>query len=216
MNDLVTSGAVFIPAVMPTGLKFSQIDAAVAGQVAASMKKFTDKGVEVWLRFAHEMNYYVANEGPKYPGGTPVEFAAAWKNVHAAVQGNPKVKMFWSPNSDSSSDLKQWFPGADVVDIVGMDVYPKQADATFASTYGDFYNAFSKPYDLPFVVGETGAGSSDTSAKEAWLKQLTNADYSQFPNYKSASWFEYNKEQDFHIVVDVDQSTLQQTESNFQ
>ena len=88
--------------------------------------------------------------------------------------------------------------------MVGMDDYPKQSDATFAQTYGDFYNAFSKPYGLPFVIGETGAGSSDTTAKENWLKQLANSDFSQFPNYKSASWFEYNKEQDFHVCYCTD------------
>ena len=92
MDDLISSGAVFIPAVMPTGVKFSEIDSDLAGQIAASMKKFTDKDVEVWLRFAHEVNYYV--QSGTYAGGSPDEFIAAWKNVKAAVASNPKVKMF--------------------------------------------------------------------------------------------------------------------------
>ncbi|KAL9086539.1 MAG: hypothetical protein Q9159_004129 [Coniocarpon cinnabarinum] len=213
-DDLVASGAVFIPAVMPTKVKFNQINDDLAQQIAKSMQTFTDQGVEVWLRFAHEMNYYVTDG--TYAGGSPEEFIEAWKNVHTAVQSNSKVKMFWSPNEASSSDLQAWFPGADVVDIVGMDDYPKAAAATFADTFGDFYNAFAKKYSIPFVIGETGTGSGDVTAKEHWLKELTNADYTDFPLYKMGNWFEYNKEFDFHVVLDVDQDTLGQTKSNFQ
>lgn len=149
-----------------------------------------------------------------YAGGSPEEFVEAWKNVAEACKSNDKVKMYWSPNNAKSSDLTSWFPGADYVDIVGIDIYPKPY-AKFEDTYGDFYNNFAKQYNKPFVIGETGAGSSDVPTKEDWLKQITNSDFSSFPLYKSASWFEYNKEQDFHVITDVDDSTLQQSLSNF-
>ena len=59
LSDVVASGAVFQPAVMPTlSAGFGAITPDVANQVAAVMKKFTDQGVEVWLRFGHEMNWY--------------------------------------------------------------------------------------------------------------------------------------------------------------
>ena len=55
-------------------IKFSAITPAVATQIANVLKQFTDKNVEVWLRFAHEMNYYTqdgANGGKNtYPGGS--------------------------------------------------------------------------------------------------------------------------------------------------
>ena len=212
LDDIKASGAVFIPSVMPTKVKFTQIDDNLAQQIAKSMQTFTDQGITVWLRFAHEVNWYV--QDGTYAGGTPEEFVAAWKRVAAACQSNSKVKMYWSPNNAKSADLQAWFPGADSVDIVGIDIYPKSGDATFADTYGDFYNAFAKPNNLPFVIGETAIGGSD-EAKEAWLKQLTNADYTEFPLYKSASWFEYNKEADFHILLDVSEEVREQTVSNF-
>lgn len=60
LNDVVSSGAVFQPAIMPTlAAGFNGVTPAVASQVAAVLKKFTDQGVEVWLRFGHEMNWYV-------------------------------------------------------------------------------------------------------------------------------------------------------------
>ena len=71
MSDVINSGAVFIPAIMPTGLTFSQVTDTIAQQIASVLEKFTDEGVEVWLRFAHEVNYYVtAGANPHYPGGS--------------------------------------------------------------------------------------------------------------------------------------------------
>jgi hypothetical protein len=59
-DDIIRSDAVFIPSVMPTlSSGFSGVTPEVATQVAKVMSYFTDKGVVVWLRFAHEMNWYV-------------------------------------------------------------------------------------------------------------------------------------------------------------
>lgn len=210
LNDVVNSKAVFIPAVMPTKVKFADFNAALAGQVATVLKQFTDKNVEVWLRFAHEMNYYVTDG--TYAGGSASEFVAAWKIMHGAVASNPKIKMFWSPNSASSATLQQWYPGTQYVDIVGMDVYPKSG-SSFSSVYGDFYNAFSAKTNLPFAIGETGSGADDVSSKEAWLTQITNADYSAFPNYKAGCWFEYLKGgDDFRVTQPAE---IKETMSNF-
>ena len=57
MTDVVNSGAVFVPAIMPE-IPFTQITSTVAQQILAVCEQFTNKGVEVWLRFGHEMNYY--------------------------------------------------------------------------------------------------------------------------------------------------------------
>lgn len=67
-DDVITSGAVFVPSVMPVlNSGFSGITPDVASQVATVMRKFTDKGVVVWLRFGHEMNWYVDPVGDINP-----------------------------------------------------------------------------------------------------------------------------------------------------
>lgn len=67
-EDVITSGAVFIPAVMPVlSTGFSGITPAVATQIAAVMRKFTDRGVVIWLRYAFEMNWYVNPVSEKSP-----------------------------------------------------------------------------------------------------------------------------------------------------
>lgn len=143
------------------------------------------------------------------------DFVAAWQRVHAAVASNPKILMFWSPNVDSVANLNGWFPGANYVDIVGVDDYPG-AGATFASAYGDFYNAFAKGYNKHFCIGETGvANGGSVSDKEAWVKQLANTDVSAYPCYVSTTWFEYDKGVDFRIIEGQSAATITETLSNF-
>jgi hypothetical protein len=208
-DDVVASGAVFIASVMPR-INFNQITPAIAQQVAAVMKQFTDAGVEVWLRFAHEMNWYV-KDGTYH--GSPTDFITAWKNIHAAnCAGNDKVKCFWSPNQEAVGKLAAWWPGPETVDIVGIDCYPKagsdvSGNTLFTNLYQEFYDTYSAAYDLPFAIGETGAGAG---LKEGWLKQLVSQDRARYPNYVSMSWFEYDKEADFRIVM-TDDATLKQT-----
>lgn len=59
---------------MPTGLTFAQITTDIANDIANVLNQFTSQGVEVWLRFAHEVNCYAkagcAQSGALvYPGG---------------------------------------------------------------------------------------------------------------------------------------------------
>ena len=204
MDDLKASGAIFIPSVMPT-LPLSEVTEDVATQVAASMAKFTTQGIEVWLRFAHEMNYYVT-DGTYH--GSASDFQTAWKNVAGAIQANSdtkgKVSMFWSPNNvgGQTSDLESWWPGPDTVDIVGIDIYP-DSGTSFESAYQDFHDTYAKGPDKPFAIGETGSKNSDDDSKQAWLEQVSGASaLSSLPKYVGFSWFEYNKDgTDFRVVT---------------
>jgi len=202
------SGAVFTISLQPF-IPFDQVDAS---KVAASMNNILSKGLSVvWLRFAHEMNWYIStnskNTGDiKYYGSTD-DFKTLWKNIANAVDRS-KVKMFWSPNGAVPPDTitsigTDWWPGAEYVDIVGMDNYPQQ-EQTFADAFGEFYDTYSKPNNLPFALGETGwlNGGTDDQNKY-WLGQVSSADaLARCPNYLGFSWFEYDKpsEGDFRVV----------------
>ncbi len=86
--------------------------------------------------------------------------------------------MFWSPNVDTVDVLNGWWPGANYVDIVGMDCYPNPG-ATFASAYGAFYTGFANRYRKHFCIGETGVNDGGSVAdKEAWVTQLANTNVS--------------------------------------
>ncbi|MCJ1275442.1 hypothetical protein MMC21_003245 [Puttea exsequens] len=191
---------IYITSVMPD-IPFSQVP-GIAGDIAIVMNEITEQGLTVWLRFAHEMNWYVKptsgsdGKDSQYHG-TSAEFQTAWAAVSQAVSSNPNVLMYWSPNYDPPAMLKStWYPTSGAVDNVGIDDYPK-SQMSFQSVYGSFCQTF--PY-LPFVVGETATG--DSSAKTYWLQQLSGAQArTTCPKYLGWNWFEYEKEANFDVVT---------------
>ena len=195
---------IFIASVMPQGTPFSQFTegSAVVTSIANAMTKLTAAGFTVYLRFAHEMNWYDSDEGGNIYSGSTEEFSKAWGVVSAAVKDIPGVYMYWSPNFDSNAaDLVSsgWYPTQGTVDIVGMDIYPK-GGSQFADVYQDFCQHWP---NIPFIIGETGSNNGgSTSDKNAWLKQLTDKSALQAcPNYLGFSWFEYLKRVDFRIAT---------------
>jgi beta-mannanase len=114
--------------------------------------------------------------------------------------------MFWSPNQGLDTAALYW-PGKKYVDIVGTDCYPDKDEKTkplssnaFSDCYSSFYNTYSKQYNLPFAIGETGYAGK--SGNDAWLTQLVSQDMCKYSNYIAATWFEYNKEKDFRVVME--------------
>lgn len=113
-----SASAVYMVSLQPW-VPFNQVNAKT---IAASMNTILSKGPEVvWLRLAHEMNWYISTNtlnkdtGNRYTG-TSAEFKTMWKNVAQAVHRS-KVKMFWSPNSPVYPDTVEsvgndWWPGA--------------------------------------------------------------------------------------------------------
>ena len=182
---------IMIASVQPY-IDFSAVP-AMASQFTTVMNELTSQGLTVWLRFAHEMNYYDSSAAGYQYKGTSQEFSTAWGAVSDAVKANPNVLMFWSPNAATASQLQSagWYPSSGDIDVIGIDVYSKGATQTFADAYGDFCNGFG---NIPFVIGETGSDSASAD-KTNWLQQLTSTEAkTTCPNYLGFSWFEYNKE----------------------
>ena len=125
--------------------------------------------------------------------------------------------MFWSPNlSSTAANMSAYWPGANYVDIVGVDHYIKDKTSTFASVYGSFYDTYAKGYNKHFVIGETGASVSDVALKEYWLGELAGADTKTYPCFQAATWFEYDKGVDFRLFVGQSASTQAQSLSHFE
>jgi hypothetical protein len=72
VDDIISSGAVLIASIMPTVNSWSDISPAFSKSVAGYLENtFTSKGVTVWLRYGHEVNWYTtASASPKYPQGS--------------------------------------------------------------------------------------------------------------------------------------------------
>lgn len=186
-------GAIMVPSVMPVGVKWSEVTTDLAERIGNAMKAITKQGLTVYLRFAHEMNCY-AKPGcasPEYPGGQDYAgFKQAWINVANVCKEIDGCYMMWSPNLQDLDTLKNWWPGTDHVDIIAVDYYPRSEPEVakgFEGNYDQFYNDYVKPYGKPFVLGETAYGSD---AKYDWVGEITTSDFSSYPLYKGAIWFE--------------------------
>ena len=88
------AGTVFTISLQPY-IPFNQVEVQ---NIVASMEKILEAGNQVvWLRFAHEMNWYIdtntQNTDTPYIGSTD-DFKTLWKNIATAVD-REKVKMFW-------------------------------------------------------------------------------------------------------------------------
>ncbi|GAA5845867.1 hypothetical protein JCM9279_002405 [Rhodotorula babjevae] len=181
LDDVKACGCIFQPAVMPTkgwsGLTKDDNSQALA--IAKVMKKFTDEGIEVWLRFAHEINWYLTDGTYQ---GTVEDFKEAWPIVAAAVADNPLVRMFFTPNiaGGGVSDYEKYFP-----DDLSTEMYDK-------------WCADGK---IKFAMGETGTmWVASVEERLAWLDDLTSeATAKAMPHYVGISWFNYDKEQVFYL-----------------
>lgn len=206
-------GAVYDIALQPF-IPFSEVSASA---VATSMNKILAEGPQIiWLRLAHEMNWYIdtntqnTDSTVKYHGTTD-EFKAMWQAVAKAVDRS-RVKMFWSPvgpfkAGDTVDTLDaEWFPGSEYVDIVGLDAYGETINGeqpTFEKSMGAFCGKYP---DIPVALGETGWLQGGTAAqKEYWLGQVSGKETLKVcPQYIGFSWFEYDKDGDYRIVMGSD------------
>lgn len=213
LDEIKGTGAAIIASVMPNGLSFNEVTPAIAADIAKVVRQFTDQGIEVWLRFAHEMNWYVR---PGTYRGNSTQFIKAWRTVHSAVKGIEGCMMFWCPNNAKTMDLyEEWWPGPEYVDIVGMDIYASKTTANFRNIYGGFYEAYAKKYQKHFVIPETATKPDTAELKQSWLKALASDDLSAYPCLKSISWFELRKSFDYRVVMGQGDVVMKKTMGNF-
>ncbi|KAH9815356.1 family 26 glycoside hydrolase [Melampsora americana] len=210
MEDVKACGCVFQPAVMPMGgwEGLTESDNSQAIAIAKVMKKFTDQGIPVWLRFAHEMNYY-QTDGTY--NGNAEDFKAGWAAVAAACKKiAPEVKMWWTPNVAADSSYASYAPDdMSTVDLVGIDYYPKSISTgtEFVDTMKSFHDKYAVDGRM-FAIGEIGLGYAGSKAERInWLKQIIAAK-DQLPRMINVSWFNFQKGYDYRIVDASDSGLL--------
>lgn len=206
--DVIASGAIFVPAIMPCGPTgwsgLTATDNSMALTIASVLKQFTDAGVTVWLRFAHEVNLYQSTG--LYPG-TAADFKTAWGVVAAAVASNPMVSMFFTPNyaNDNLATYTNYYPtDPTTVDIIGIDYYYAAGGPDFITVMKPFHDKYctvlnaterTSDHATIFAIGESGLGfNADINTKLNWLDSMTNsATKAALPYLAGVNWFNYAK-----------------------
>lgn len=199
--DIYASGAILEATIMPVGGwgGFTQTDTSQAKAVCNVMKRFTDAGVDVRLRFAHEVNYYVTTG--EYTPGTDMgvsAFKTAWAQVSAACKTiAPSVKMWYCPNAANLTVYEKYLPDNfnSTVQMIGVDFYPASTDLATAANYIQTVKPFHDKYSsssIPFAIAEAGTHALESTVEErvAWLQTLTSDQVkSSLPNLESVTWY---------------------------
>lgn len=199
--DIYASGAILEASIMPVGNwgGYTATDNSQAKAVCNVMKKFTDAGVEVRLRFAHEVNYYVTTGeyAPMNDMGVSA-FKTAWAQVSAACKTiAPAVKMWYCPNAANLSVYETYMPDNfnSTVQMIGVDFYPASNDLATAANYIQTVKPFHDKYSsssVPFVIAEAGTHALDASLQDRinWLQTLSSSEVkAALPNLESITWY---------------------------
>lgn len=172
-------------------------------------------GSDVVLRFAHEMNGDWYPWGAGLQGNTPDQYVRAWRYVHArfAAAGATNVRWCWAPNVPASgagtvtAQLADFFPGDDVVDVLGIDGYnwgfadPPLSWTTPEELFGPGLEELrSLRTRLPIVVTETASaeGHEPGHSKADWITQLFEY-LTRQGDVRGFIWFQERKERDWRI-----------------
>ena len=164
-------------------------------------------GKPVFLRFGHEMNGNWYPWDGSHNGNSTANYVAAWRRVHATFEalGATKVTWVWCPMnysvpSNSWNNVENYYPGNSYVDWVAFDGYSDSgtnSDAVFSSIYSTLTGpTFS---NKPIMIGETARGTGDATNKPDWITDAFNRIKNNYPNIKSYTWFNINKESDWRI-----------------
>ena len=102
--------------------------------VEAEPDSAVDLGMRIWARRIGQLDrpvYVTFNHEPdlveNLPNGTPDEFVAAWRRFRQVFddEGVTNARFVWilTPARFSDGTADDWFPGADAVDVLGVDPY---------------------------------------------------------------------------------------------
>ncbi len=179
--------------------------------IRATADRFSSLDASPILRFAHEMNGNWYPWGRGQGGNQPQDYVDAFRRTVQIFdeQGVTNVRWMWSPNAVSprSAPLAEYYPGDDVVDLLGFSGYNGGAEIAsmggwlspsqlFATTLTELESLADKP----IVVAETAAARIGGD-RPAWVVDLvaTLRSYRQVVGFV---WFEVAKEADWRLADD--------------
>lgn len=212
---------IYSVALMPSE-GFDQVSDAAIQEFANICYEAQQKGVNVMVRYAHEMN----GEWYAY-GKQPEAFKQSWIRVRQVIKAKcPNAVMVWAPNVyDNRLTYEEYYPGDQYVDWVGLSLYhfgyvwpyqnenplPTQFESALTANNStgplNFYKTYARDRGKPLVISETSAplhvtepflnGATEMSMKQAWWRQLySTGTFNKFPQLKMIMWFEYKKVED--------------------
>lgn len=189
------------------------LDAISRGKYEAYVRDFIqalkDWGKPIFLRFAHEMNgnWYPWDGDHNGKKQGPEKYKQAWCYMYNVKEqlGAANAQLVWSPNNYSKpmelwNDLKNYYPGDQYVDWLGMDGYNWGGGSwyCFDLVLGNTYAQLTALTSKPIMIGEFGCAANGGS-KAAWIKEALHRIKTVYPQIKAFCWFNVDKERDWRI-----------------
>jgi hypothetical protein len=171
-----------------------------------------DLGVEMFLRWGHEMNgnwypWAGANNGKE---AGPAKYIAAYRHVHDlfVADGASNVVWVWCPlvadvPAEPWNHWRNYYPGDDYVDWIGLDSYNWGTSSscctwqTFGELSTDLYDDYAGR--KPLILAETSSAEVGGD-KAAWIDDLHQQLKTRFSAIRAVVWFDINKETDWRIA----------------
>ena len=218
LSDVASRGAVPMVTVEPW-------DASNPGDPSYSLRNIANGAFDPWfgagadaarawgrtlyLRFAPEMNLPSEPWGTGKNGNTVQDFVDAWRHVHAifTAHGATNAKWVWAPNifssGGSAADFTPYYPGSDVVDVLGLDGYnwgSLDVWQTWTQVFGSSYDVLCRLDAVkPVMVSET-ASTELVGDKAAWITSAYTREIpTRTPRVRFVVWFDQNKETDWRV-----------------
>ena len=164
---------------------------------------------KVLLRWGHEMEIV-----GQYPWSVddPKRYVAAYRHMvnRSRQLGITNILWIWSPAGNSNAVY--YWPGEDVVDIIGISIYATvewhpdghnslpSFDRLMQQKYG-MADALAKRWHKPMMVAEVGV-NANPDAQQAWLKQAIHQ-LGKFPDV--VAWVYFNQIQPMIVPLSIGQ-----------
>jgi len=202
-------------------------ESIIAGKYDSYLQSFARQsrqfGKPYLIRFAHEMNlsrYHWGGSAQEFGPESAAKYRAMFRHVVEVFRAQEADNVGWvfCPNADSVpatvwNQIASYYPGNDVVDIVGLDGYNWGTSQTRAangwdSEWRSFESIFAGPLQelkqiasgKPVAVFETSS-ASEGGNKEEWV--MAALDSAKSLGLTAVVWFELNKEVDWRLETNV-------------
>ena len=184
-------GAATIVQIDPAGIPLAKV---ASGAYDSYLARFATAvaafGHPVVISFGREMNGFWYSWG--YHHTPPAVFVAAWRHIVTLFRqhGATNVKWLWQVNSKSpqTGPVRDWWPGAQYVNWVGVSGYYVVPTDTFSYIFNPVVADVRQFTHDPVLIAETGVRPS--SGQQRGIRDLFSGLRSQ--GYLGLAWFDEN------------------------
>lgn len=161
-------------------------------------------GKPIYLRINWEMQGNWFDWGLNKNGNTAQDVAGAYRHIALIMRRAANVKLVWCINYVPWPGLpafEQCWPGADVVDVLGCDLYNwanRDGWYGFTELFRDSYRRLLALADKPVWLCEVGCTEAGGS-KPGWITGMFAALRSDFPRVEAVVWFNKWEDNDWPV-----------------